>query len=68
MKKLFTISLLLFVAASTIFSQEKELTESEKLFQQINVLYQQGKFDEAISLAEKAVDIEKEFRNGNSNL
>lgn len=60
MKKVFLFVLLGLFSTSSAFSQNAQLTELQKLNQRISVLSGQGKFDEAIPLAEKIVKIEKE--------
>ncbi|NEQ38166.1 MAG: tetratricopeptide repeat protein, partial [Okeania sp. SIO3I5] len=46
-------------------SEEDELAEAERLFQQVVELYQQGKYAEAISLAEKVLAIRKKVLGDN---
>ncbi len=59
MKKLLCLMFFYFLLNSYNFAQNSELTESQKLNQQVSDLYQQGKFVEAIPIAEKIVQIER---------
>ena len=65
MKKII-LSLALSVFVSQFgFAQDTPQTESAKLTQQSYALYQEGKFDEAIALAEKVVEKERNAPNRN---
>lgn len=59
MKRL--ILLFLFCSLSNLFihSQTTNSSESQRLNQQVASLYQEGKYEEAIKIAEKIVDIQK---------
>ncbi len=65
MKNITAFILLFFVLSSLVLSQENQQTESQKLSQQIAFLYQKGNLDDAIPLAEKAVEIERKSSNKN---
>ena len=65
--KIFSPLILICLFLSTFtFSQTKEISESEKLNQQVSDLYRQGKFEEAINIAEKIVAIQEKI--GEENL
>jgi len=63
MKSFTCLILLFFIFSLPGFSQDRQPIESQKLSQQILILYQQGKFDEAIPLAEKVLEIERKSSN-----
>lgn len=66
MKK-FVVSIFCFLlAAQAAFAQSAQATESQKLSQDIAAFYQQGKFDKAIPLAEKLVEIQRKSGNPQS--
>jgi tetratricopeptide (TPR) repeat protein len=65
MKRTVIILLLYIFFAPSSFSQIKQETESAKLTRQVFTLYQLGKFDEAIPLATKIVEIERNSQNKN---
>lgn len=60
MKNFISIWVLCALFAAGVFAQDKP-ADSAALNQQIAALFQQGKFDNAIPLAEKVVDIEKKL-------
>ncbi len=49
-------------------SQDSELAEAERLDQQVILLYQQGKYSEAIPLAERALAIRRKILNENPDV
>ena len=53
------------VKPTSPFSEEEKLAEAERLTQKVVQLYQQGKYAEAIPLAEKALDIGKNVLGDN---
>lgn len=59
--------LLLCGSVLTVFPQENQQAESQKMNQQIVSLYKQNKFDEAIVLAEKLIESEKSKKNYSAN-
>jgi tetratricopeptide (TPR) repeat protein len=65
MKKILLFVLLYTISTPLAFSQNNQLAEAQKLTRQAYALYQQGKFDEAIALAEKVVNVEKNSSNKN---
>lgn len=64
--KNFSFLIVIFLLLPTFsFSQTKEISEFEKLNQQVSALYQQSKFEEAITIAEKIVEIQEKDKKGN---
>ncbi len=58
MKQQILTIILCFASVLSVFTQEATQSESQKLSQQIEALYKQGKIDDAIGKAEKLVKIE----------
>lgn len=65
MKKIYLILLLFFIGQTSLFSQSARSTESERLTQQVNSLYRERKFPEAVALAEKVVELERKSLHKN---
>jgi tetratricopeptide (TPR) repeat protein len=59
MKKALFLFFCFLLSLQTTFSQNPPVDERQRLMQQISTLYGQAKFDEAISLAEKLLKIER---------